>query len=106
MRGDVELLRYQLGNEGYEMAKKSAGVLLKNAEKYYRGASAVARSTGSVEESDEGIMKEYLAKALGGDREGLVEAWKVDRVRLQVFLEEAISEGLVGGEELAAMGIS
>lgn len=45
-RGDVELLRFQLGQppNNFDSAAKNAGVLVKNAEKFYRGAKALAGS--------------------------------------------------------------
>ena len=43
LRGDVELLRYQLGqgHQPYDVATKNSQVLCKNAEKFYRGAAAL-----------------------------------------------------------------
>jgi hypothetical protein len=107
VRGDVELLRYGLGKEGYEVAVKSAGVLVKNAEKFYRGATGLARSTGSVKEFEEAGIKEVVALGLKGELERIQDAWKgEDREKIRVVLDDMIEDGLVDVEELATMGIS
>lgn len=111
VRGDVELLRCSLSKEGYEPAVKSAGVLVKNAEKFYRGAASLARSTGLVKEFEEASVKEVVAAGLKGEMEGIQSVWKNKedrekvRVVLEDMLEDMVEDGLVGVEELAAMGI-
>lgn len=106
VRGDVELLRYRLGKEGYELALKSAAVLVKNAEKFYRGAAGLARSSGLVKEFKEAGFKEALALGIKGETAKLVEAWKEDKESVRGVLEDAVEDGLVDGEELAGMGLS
>lgn len=106
-RGDAELLRFQLGREPtpYDVAAKNSGVLLKNAEKFYRGARALAVSEGAEREEQEASVKEALVLGLGGDVGGLREAIKVVG-SARVVLEDAIDEGLVGVEQLVGMGVS
>ena len=47
-RGDTELLRFQLGQPpaNFGAAAKNGIVLVKNSEKFYRGAKALATSSG------------------------------------------------------------
>jgi hypothetical protein len=106
-RGDVELLRFQLGQPpaNFDAAAKNAPILLKNAEKFYRGAKALTASLGGAKEGDEAEIKEALAAALGGDSPKLKEAIKF-LVSTKAVLEDAIDEGLVSVDQLIAMGIS
>lgn len=106
LRGDGELLRYQLGSEGYDVASKSAGVLVKNAEKFYRGAAALARSAGLLEEFQEATIKESLAQGLQGETARISNALKEEGDKVKAILEDAIGDGLVRFEELGAIGIS
>lgn len=102
LRGDVELLRYQLGQEqpAYDVAAKNGQVLCKNAEKFYRGASALCEDK---EEKIEADVKEALAKAFLGDvgRIGQFAQQQDSRT----VLEASIDEGLVRVEQFANMGI-
>jgi hypothetical protein len=102
LRGDVELLRYQLGQEHppYDIATKNSHVLCKNAEKFYRGAAALC---DEKEERLEASVKEALAKGLGGDTGSIGELARQQDAR--GVLEEAIEEGLVRVEQFANMGI-
>jgi hypothetical protein len=69
MRGDVELLRFQLGQgeQPYPVASKNAAVLLKNAGTYYRGAEAHAGAVTAEEEAREAGVKKVVVEALGGE---------------------------------------
>lgn len=103
VRGDCELLRYQLGREGYDVAVKSREVLLKNAEKFYRGAGAVAKGEFLMKVIYEAGVKEVLVLALRGDVTKLIEAIKRAEKEVRVVLEEVVAEGLVGIEELSGI---
>lgn len=106
LRGDVELKRYRLGQEGnaYEVARKNAGTLLKNAATYYRGAEACARADGDEEGVREGVVKQALVAALGGDEGRLQELVKSEAEMTRRMLEDAVEEGLVEGEWLVGEG--
>ncbi|RDW83437.1 hypothetical protein BP5796_04928 [Coleophoma crateriformis] len=106
-RGDGELLRYQLGQapSNYDVAAKNGGVLVKNAEKFYRGAGNIARATNEIREVKEAVIKEALAAALGGDMNKIQEAVKLERNASQAVLEDAVDDGLVSIDALTAMGI-
>jgi hypothetical protein len=97
LRGDVDLLRYQLGVEGHELAGKSGAVLLKNAEKFYRGAKGLAEEK---ELAVEGSIKEAVVKALTGDMTGLKEISKeMPMSIIHQQLEESVIEGLISREQ-------
>ena len=102
LRGDAELLRYQLGQEqpAYDVATKNSQVLCKNAEKFYRGASALCEDK---EERLEASVKEALAKAFGGDV-GRIGEFAQQQASRSV-LEASIDEGLVRVEQFSNMGI-
>lgn len=102
LRGDGELLRYQLGQEQppYDIAAKNGQVLCRNAEKFYRGAAALCEDK---EEKIEANVKEALAKAFGGDVGKIAEFAQQQAMR--GTLEEAIDESLVRVEQFASMGI-
>jgi len=92
------LFRNQLGNEGHEIARKSSSVLLGNAEKFYRGAKALAMEKGVANEA---AIKEALAKMLSGDKEGLIEVSKVSGENVvKDALVDFWQEGMISGEEM------
>lgn len=121
LRGDVELLRYQLSQPPSSLpsAIKSAAILLKNAGTYYRGAEnyAVASKTRheeDVEERKEAVVRGALVEALGGEGEKLRELIHGGRgvkgdgekaAEVQRILEDAVDGGLVGIEWLVREGI-
>lgn len=102
LRGDSELLRYQLGQEQppYDVAAKNAQVLCRNAEKFYRGAALLCEDK---DEKLEASVKEALAKAFGGNALSVGEFAQQQASRR--VLEEAIEEGLVHVDQFATMGI-
>ena len=102
LRGDAELLRYQLGQEQppYDVAAKNAQVLCRNAEKFYRGAAVLCEDK---DEKVEASVKEALAKAFGGNAVSVGEFAQQPASRR--VLEEAIEEGLVRVDQFATMGI-
>lgn len=102
-RGDCELFRLRLSEasaegQAYDKALKSAKTLIKNAETYYRGASALARHEGAINEEREAAVKEAVTWVLmgqGGDR--LAELWRknpggVREVVLEMLDEDLLSE--------------
>ena len=106
-RGDTELLRFQLGQppNDHDAAAKNGAILVKNAEKFYRGAKALAAAAAAEKEREEASVKEALAAAMGGDAQGLKEAIKL-LGSTKAVLEDAIDEGLVSVDQLVAMGIA
>jgi len=101
LRGDVELLRCHLGRPptNYDVASKNAGVLLKNAEKFYRGAGNLAKNEGSTKQIAEATCKEALAAYLGGDLQKIKEiAASEMEGTLREVLGDAVNEGLVTNE--------
>lgn len=108
LRGDVELLRFQLGQQpsNYNVAFENGTVLAKNAEKFYRGAGVLARSEGLRKELEEAGVKEALAMSMYGEKDRLLEAVKLNPGVLRGVLEDAIDDGLISYEALSAMGIA
>lgn len=106
-RGDVEVLRFQLGQppSQYDIAAKNGAVLVKNAEKFYRGAGNIARSSGDAKEMAEAIVKEALAAGMSGNTQRIAEVLKEEREAKEV-VEDAIDDGLVTVDELMRMGVS
>ena len=96
-RGDCELLRYRLsrGSNSHPMAAKSARTLIKNAEVYYRGASALARISGDEDEEREAFVKEAVVASLVGSGDRLEELSKTNRKAVFEVLDEMREEGLL-----------
>ena len=108
-RGDVELLRFQLGQPpaaAYDVASKNAAVLARNAEKFYRGAGALARAAGQASEEEEARVKEALAAALGNDAQPIKDVVRMQGERAKAVLDEAVDDGVMSIEQLVAMGIA
>jgi hypothetical protein len=105
LRGDVEMLRYQMGVQGWALSQKSADVLLKNAEVFYRGGKNVANAAGERGVEMEGQVKEALVKGIRGDREGIrgllggVEG-------VEKIVSEAVEDGLFTGDQLQGLEIT
>ncbi|KAG4030434.1 hypothetical protein MFRU_012g01680 [Monilinia fructicola] len=108
LRGDVELLRFQLGQQpsNYDIAFKNGTVLAKNAEKFYRGAGTLARNEGLTKELEEAGVKEALAMSLYGEKVKLLEAVKLQAGLVRGVLEDSLDDGLISYEALSAMGIA
>lgn len=100
-RGDCELFRHRLSEasargQAYDTALKSAKTLVKNAETYFRGASALARHEGAVDEEREAAVKEAVTWALmgqGGDR--LAGLWRKDSKGVGEVVQEMLDEDLL-----------
>jgi len=107
-RGDVELLRFQLGQppSNHAAAARNGPTLLKNAAPYYRGAEAHATASKLEKEVKESVVKVALAANLGGDGGKLRELMKTEPAACQEVLEEAVDEGLVTIEWLVHEGIT
>ena len=102
-RGDCELMRFELGQKplGYDLAVKSASTLVKNAEVYYRGAVALAKSNEAAkEEMREAEVKEAVAAAVGGDECRLQEMSKLRREAVEIVLGDMIDEGILSSESV------
>lgn len=108
LRGDVDLLRYQLGQppSNYDVAFKNKEVLAKNAEKFYRGAGNFAKAEGLRKELEEAEVKEALALSLYGEKEKLFRYAKLRPEFVRDILEDAFDDGIISYETLSAIGIS
>jgi hypothetical protein len=111
LRGDVEMLRYQMGQRGFAAAKKSAEVLLKNAEVFYRGGKNVARAAGEQGVEGEGAVKEGLVRGLRGDGmgmqgvfAGMLAGSQGDVV--EKMISEAVEDGVVTRAQLQGLGFA
>jgi hypothetical protein len=98
LRGDVELLRFQLGqgDEPYDIAAKSANTLVKNAKTYYKGAAAIAEAAASPKEYQEAGVKSQIVESLMGDKGifGGVNPPGVSTDDLWLAVADAAEEGL------------
>ncbi|KAE9379636.1 hypothetical protein N431DRAFT_434565 [Stipitochalara longipes BDJ] len=112
LRGDVEMLRYQMGQQGFDIAKKNEGALLKNAEVFYRGGKNVSKA--EVERGEdgavgrEGMVKEVVVKGLRGEREAVgglkgLQGWEGGEV--EKILREAVEDGVFGWGLLEGLGV-
>ncbi|KAK6605391.1 hypothetical protein H4I95_05197 [Botrytis cinerea] len=108
LRGDVDLLRFQLGQppSNYEVSFKNGAVLSKNAEKFYRGAGNFAKVEGLSKELEEAEVKEALAMSLYGEQDKLLRCVKLQPEVVRNILEDALDDGLISYEALSAMGIA
>jgi tetratricopeptide (TPR) repeat protein len=106
MRGDIELLRFQLGQSPtfYDTATKNAATLLKNANTYYRGAESHGVARNAQKEAEEAIIKGAIASCLGGNEEKLKELMKTEAKACQQVLEDAVDDGLITIEWLLKEG--
>ena len=107
-RGDCELLRLHLGETPlhYDLAIKSASTLLKNAEVYFRGAAALAKSNEDAEdELKEAEVKEAIVMALADDPHRLSLLIKLHRDAVGAIVEEMKDEGLLGDEAVQKLGM-
>ncbi|KAL1962931.1 hypothetical protein VTN77DRAFT_9027 [Rasamsonia byssochlamydoides] len=104
-RGDVEMLRWRLGRPpwNYAMSQQNASTLLKNAQTYYRGAAALARRDGAVEEERDGSCKEALAAALAGDKTKLEPLRSAASKDLLTVAEDMVEDGLVMSTDMETL---
>ena len=107
-RGDCELLRLHLGEAplNYDLAIKSASTLLTNAEVYFRGAAALAKSSeDAAEEQKEAEVKEAIVLALADDPQKLSSFIELQRDVVGAIVEEMKDEGLLGEEAVQKLGM-
>lgn len=97
LRGDVEILRYQLGQQGFKAAADNSTTLLNNAAKYYRGARRTATDVAQTL-GFEALAKESLALALTGDNAQILELEKSND--LSPFLNECINDGIITAQQI------
>jgi hypothetical protein len=101
-RGDVEMYRWRLGRPpwNYAVSHENASTLLGNAQTYYRGAAAIAQRDGTAEEKKEGLAKEALAAALGGDTNKMKQVMANNREQLVACAEDMVEDELVAVEDM------
>ncbi len=99
------MLRYQMGVQGWEPSQKSADVLLKNAEVFYRGGKNVANAAGECGVEMEGQVKEALVKGIREDAEGM-RALLGGMEGVEKIVGEAVEDDLFTGKQLQGLGIT
>lgn len=107
-RGDAELLRFATRTLTGYPGSVDAGVLLRNAGVFYRGAANQAAVTGDQEAGRvrrEAGIKNALVAALGGEMGLLGELLKTETRATREVLEEAVGDGLVEAAWLREAGI-
>ncbi|PYI12155.1 hypothetical protein BO78DRAFT_402872 [Aspergillus sclerotiicarbonarius CBS 121057] len=94
-RGDVEVGRWRLGLSpwDYPMAQQYAATLLRNAQTYYRGATALARRDGAADEARDGSCKEAIVAALEGQKDKLQQLQKSTPKELMIVAEDVVDDG-------------
>ncbi|KAI6246405.1 hypothetical protein HI914_05334 [Erysiphe necator] len=106
-RGDVELLRFQLGQEeiSLDIARENSLILLKNAEKYYRGSSKIAKNIGADTIILEANIKEGLAIALTGDLLKIKELnLDLNHNLTKSIFQDVVEDGIVTIDQLKKLG--
>jgi hypothetical protein len=107
LRGDVELLRYQMGVQGWDISQKSAEVLVKNAEVFYRGGKNVAMAAGEGGVEREARVKEALVKGIRGDGEGMRGLLGgMVHVEVEKIVGDAVEDGVFTAGQLQQLGIT
>ncbi|KAA8647566.1 hypothetical protein EYZ11_007003 [Aspergillus tanneri] len=104
-RGDVEMNRWRLGMPPWEftVAQQNAAMLLRNAQTYYRGAAALARRDGGVEEERDGTCKEALTAALEGQKEKLEQLKHSAPKELMAVAEDMVEGGWVSAADMETL---
>lgn len=104
-RGDAEMHRWRLGRApwNHAMAKQNGAMLLRNAQTYYRGATALARRDGAAEEERDGTCKEAIAAAIEGQNTKLEQLKSTDLQQVIVVAQDMVEDGMVDGRELSAL---
>ncbi|KAF8853654.1 hypothetical protein BDZ45DRAFT_677539 [Acephala macrosclerotiorum] len=105
LRGDVEMLRFQLGRAGHGDAKKSTAVLLKNAKIFYNGAKKMADNDGVKDVAFDTYVKLCVIEAFAGDAAELKNAEEAHE-EFKKVIAEAVSDGVVTSSQLADFGIN
>ncbi|KAJ5653531.1 hypothetical protein N7490_000534 [Penicillium lividum] len=104
-RGDVEMHRWRLGTDpwNHDIAKQNGAMLVRNAQTYYRGAAALARRDGAAEEERDGLYKEAIAAALGGENSKLDQLKAGGLEKLIGVAQDMVEDGLVEGTVLSTL---
>ncbi|KAJ6085983.1 Tetratricopeptide-like helical [Penicillium sp. IBT 16267x] len=104
-RGDVEMHRWRLGTEpwNHAISQQNGAMLVRNAQTYYRGAAALARRDGAVEEERDGSYKEAIAAALEGDKSKLDQLKASGLEKLIGVAQDMVEDGLVEGTVLSTL---
>ncbi|KAJ5745580.1 Tetratricopeptide-like helical [Penicillium odoratum] len=104
-RGDVEMHRWRLGTDpwNHAIAKQNGAMLVRNAQTYYRGAAALARRDGAAEEERDGLYKEAIAAALGGENSKLDQLKAGGLEKLIGVAQDMVEDGLVEGTVLSTL---
>ncbi|KAJ5698301.1 hypothetical protein N7462_000306 [Penicillium macrosclerotiorum] len=104
-RGDVEMHRWRLGRAPWDhaMAQQHGAVLIRNAQTYYRGAAALARRDGAVEEERDGSFKEAIAAAVEGQKTKLDQLKEASLEQLMAVAQEMVEDGMVQGTDMSAL---
>jgi tetratricopeptide (TPR) repeat protein len=104
-RGDAEMHRWRLGRApwNHTMAKQNGAMLLRNAQTYYRGATALARRDGAAEEERDGTCKEAIAAAIEGQNTKLEQLKSTDLQQVILVAQDMVEDGMVDGRELSAL---
>ncbi|KUJ21453.1 uncharacterized protein LY89DRAFT_577669 [Mollisia scopiformis] len=106
MRGDVEMMRFQLGEGPGQLAasQKNREALLGNSKKFYDGSRRISINNGAKEREIEARIKLDVVDAFIGDNTTLLEA-KATLESFEAVLTEAISDGVVTKEQLLRLGL-
>ncbi|RHZ49697.1 uncharacterized protein CDV56_105843 [Aspergillus thermomutatus] len=104
-RGDVEMHRWRLGLAPWEyaMAQQNTSTLLRNAQTYYRGAAALARRDGAMEETRDGTCKEAIAAALDGQKDKLEQLKAAAPKELTAVAQDVVEDGLLAPVDMEAL---
>ncbi|RLL99075.1 hypothetical protein CFD26_107112 [Aspergillus turcosus] len=104
-RGDVEMHRWRLGLAPWEyaVAEQNSSTLLQNAQTYYRGAAALARRDGAMEETRDGTCKEAIATALGGQKDKLEQLKVAAPKELTAVAQDVVEDGLLAPVDMEAL---
>ncbi|KFZ11037.1 hypothetical protein V502_07787 [Pseudogymnoascus sp. VKM F-4520 (FW-2644)] len=94
-RGDAEMLRFRVKDGTGYPGNVDAGVLVKNAGVFYRGAARQALVDGEDGVGREGRFKGALAAAVGGESEALKELVGSETQLGIEVLGSAVGDGLV-----------
>lgn len=104
-RGDTEMQRWRLGTApwNFAMAQQNSATLLRNAQTYYRGAAALARRDGAVEEERDGRCKEAITAAIEGQKTKLDELKATSLEQVVAVATDMVEDGMVEGTEMSAL---
>ncbi|EAW14691.1 uncharacterized protein ACLA_001020 [Aspergillus clavatus NRRL 1] len=104
-RGDAEMNRWRLGLAPWEyaLAQQNGATLLRNAQTYYRGAAALARRDGAMEETRDGTCKEAVAAALAGQGDKLGQLKATSPKELMAVAQDIVDDGLLAPVDMEAL---